>query len=110
MEFALVLPLFVACVAVLFAILSACLTSLSLHDTARNAARVAITADNIETALSEFLQQSSVKATFTENVSTGIISVTAQQPLQLWLLNVPIGIFTLQATSSMMREPPLVLG
>jgi len=86
-------------------VLSACLQVLALNDTARSAVRVAITADNPEQAVDAL----SFGARVTTNAN-GIVTVTVTQPFRLWFLHVPIASLQLHASSSMMREPPVVLG
>jgi Flp pilus assembly protein TadG len=108
-EFALVLPLFVACLVLIASVLSACLQVLALNDTARSAARVAITADSPEQAVDALSFGSRVSARVTTNAN-GIVTVTVAQPFRLWFLHVPIASLQLRASSSMMREPPIVLG
>ena len=103
------LPLFVACLMLIVGVLSACLQVLALNDTARSAVRVAITADNPEQAINALSFGSRVSARVTTNIN-GIVTVTVAQPFRLWFLHVPIASLQLRASSSMMREPPVVLG
>ena len=90
-------------------VLSACLQVLALNDTARTAVRVAVTADNPEQAVDASTFGSHITTHVTTNAN-GVITVTASQPFRLWFLYVPIAQLHLRAWSSMMREPPVVLG
>ena len=108
-EFALVLPLFMFSVLLMFAVLSACLNVLALNDVARSAARVAITAHQPEDAVQAMLQQSTIDSSVIEQPN-GIITVSVSRPFRFWLVDVPVAFVRMRASASMMREPPVVLG
>ena len=108
-EFAHIMPIFIACIALIVGVLSACLQVLSLNDFARSAARVAVTADDAHQAVAAMARPSGVSTSVTEQTD-GIITVTSSQPFRLWFLTLPIARLQLRASCSMMREPPVVLG
>ena len=90
-------------------VLSACLQVLALNDTARSAVRVAITADDPEQAVDAASFGSGVSVRVITKAN-GIVTVTMARPFRLWFLRIPIASLQLRASSSMMREPPVVLG
>jgi Flp pilus assembly pilin Flp len=99
-EFALMAPLVVLCALLLLATLSVCLDTLRLNDIARSAVRSAITSDNPSDAATAIALLSHVSATTTVDGITGLFPLLGR-----WLPSL-----SLHATSTMMREPPLVLG
>ncbi len=107
-EFALVLPLFLFCVAFLFIVTQTCLSVLALNDTARSAVRAAVTADHPTEAVSTLLAESRITSEVNEN-ENGIITVHLAEPFRVWFLSLPIHLIRLRASASMMREPPIVL-
>lgn len=108
-EFALLLPLFVASIVVMVGVLTVCMNQLALSDTARSAVRVAVTADDPPTAVQSLLRNSATSATVNED-SNGIITVEVRRPLRLAFFAMPTQWVQLRASASMMREPPIVLG
>ena len=109
-EFALMAPLVVLCAVLLLATLSVCLDTLRLSDIARNAARSAITSDNPADAVTAIADLSYVSAQTTTDEVTGIITVDITKKKRFPLLGKWLPSLSLHATSSMMREPPMVLG
>ena len=109
-EFALMAPLVVLCALLLLATLSVCLDTLRLNDIARSAVRSAITSDNPSDAATAIALLSHVSATTTVDGITGLITVEASMKKRFPLLGRWLPSLTLHATSTMMREPPLVLG
>ena len=109
-EFALMAPLVVLCAVLLLAILSVCLDTLRLNDIARNAARSAITSDNPADAVTAIADLSYVSAQTTTDEVTGIITVDITKKKRFPLLGKWLPSLSLHATSTMMREPPMVLG
>ena len=109
-EFALMAPLVVLCVLLLLATVSVCLDTLRLNDIARSAVRSAITSDNPAEAATAIALLSHVSATTTVDGVTGLITVDASKKKRFPLLGRWLPSLSLHATSTMMREPPLVLG
>jgi Flp pilus assembly protein TadG len=64
-EFALLLPLFVACIGILVATTALALSSLRLDDTARTAARVASTSNDPQDAVRTFITKTGVDSRVT---------------------------------------------
>ena len=109
-EFALMAPLVVLCAVLLLATLSVCLDTLRLSDIARSAARSAITSDKPSDAATAFADLSHVTAQTTTDEVTGIITVDITKKKRFPLLGKWLPSLSLHATSSMMQEPPMVLG
>ena len=109
-EFALMAPLVVLCALLLLATMSVCLDTLRLNDIARSAVRSAITSDNPSEAATAIALLSHVSATTTVNGVTGLITVEASMKKRFPLLGRWLPSLSLHAKSTMMREPPLVLG
>jgi Flp pilus assembly protein TadG len=109
-EFALMAPLVVLCALLLLATLSVCLDTLRLNDIARSAARSAITSENPSDAATAIAVFSHVAAATTVDDIVGLITVDASMKKRFPLLGRWLPSLTLHATSTMMREPPLVLG
>ncbi len=110
-EFALITPLVVLCALVLLETLSLCLSVLSLNDTARNAVRSAITAQDPASAATAVAQMARVTAKTEVDEVTGFVTVTVHSrhkistlALLRWLPSMSIS-----AQSTMLREPPLIL-
>ena len=109
-EFALVMPLVVACVALLIGTTVTCLQYIALHDTARVAARVASTADNPTTAARHAVRNPNISVTVSEDLALGYLTVTTKRTGGLWWFGkfLPSGVLSQSVT--MMREAPIVLG
>jgi hypothetical protein len=103
-------PVVVLCALLLLATLSVCLDTLRLNDIARSAVRSAITSDNPSDAATAIAGLSQVSATTSVDVVTGLITVDACMKKRFPLLGRWLPSLSLHATSTMMREPPLVLG
>lgn len=108
-EFALMLPIFVASIVFMLGVLSICINQLALNDEARSAVRTASTADNPEEAVHAFLRSNPASFSVRET-DNGIISVEIRQPIRMFFFSLPLGPLQLRASASMMREPPIVLG
>ena len=107
-EFALVLPLFVGCLVLLFGTTVVCLKYLALHDAARTAARAAATSDNPGPAARAAVVDRNVKVSLVE---TGdLITVTAEQRSGVWWFTRFLPAPLLSQSVTMMREAPIVLG
>ena len=109
-EFALMAPLVVLCALLLLATLSVCLDTLRLNDIARSAVRSAITSDNPSDAATAIADLSHVSAITSVDSATGLITVDTSMKKRFPLLGRWLPSLSLHATSTMMREPPLVLG
>jgi Flp pilus assembly protein TadG len=109
-EFALMAPLVVLCAVLLLAILSVCLDNLRLNDIARNAVRSAITSDNPSDAATAIADLSHVSSVTTINESTGFVTVDITMKKRVPIVGQWLPSLSLHGTSTMMREPPQVLG
>lgn len=109
-EFALMAPLVVLCALLLLATLSVCLDTLRLNDIARSAVRSAITSENPSDAATAIAVFSHVSAVTITDESTGLVTVNATMKKRFPLLGRWLPSLSLHAISTMMREPPLVLG
>lgn len=107
-EFALVLPLFVGCLTLLFATTIVCLQYLALHDVARTAARAAVTSENPPVAARAAVPDTRISVTTAENGD--FITVTTRRTSGVWWFSrfLPSPLLTQSVT--MMREAPIVLG
>ncbi len=107
-EFALVLPLFVGCIALLFGSTVVCLQFLALHDAARTAARAAVTSDDPASAARSAVGDTRVTLTVTEEGD--FITVTAERKTGVWWFTRLLPSPLLSQSVTMMREAPIVLG
>lgn len=109
-EFALVLPLFMACTALLVGTTVVCLQFVALHDTARAAARAAATSDRPDAAARAAVTDGSVSITVTQDHARDLVTVTARRSSGVWWFArvLPVGVFSRSVT--MLREAPIVLG
>lgn len=107
-EFALVAPLVVLCATVLVGITVVCLQYIQLHDVARTATRLAITADNPSQAAKDFATSQNFSAVVTDDLATGLVTVTLSRRSRIPLIGRISRIIGLTATSTMMRESPPV--
>jgi len=109
-EFALMTPLVVVCAVLLLATLSVSLDTLRLNDIARNAVRSAITSDNPPDAATVIADLSHVSAATTIDETTGFVTVDITMKKKIPMVGRWLPSLSLHATSTMMREPPQVLG
>lgn len=107
-EFALVAPLVVLCATVLVGITVVCLQYIQLHDVARTATRLAITADNPSQAAKDFATSQNFSAVVTDDLATGLVTVTLSRRSRIPLIGRISRTIGLTATSTMMRESPPV--
>lgn len=107
-EFALVAPLVVVCATVLIGVTVVCLQYIQLHDVARTAARLAVTADNPSQAAKDFAASKNVSAVVTDDLATGLVTVTLSRRSRIPVVGRISRIIGLTATSTMMRESPPV--
>ena len=107
-EFALVLPLYVGCIALLLGTTLVCLQYLSLHDAARTAARAAVTSDDAASAARDAVDNENISLSVTE---TGdLVTVTAERKTGVWWFSRFLPAPLLAQSVTMMREAPIVLG
>jgi Flp pilus assembly protein TadG len=108
-EFALLLPLFIACVAVLISCIGIGLSSLRLADTARVAARTASTSDNPSQAVQTLLQGQGITHTESTDATNQFLTVKLKRNVRVPLLGIPIPMMELSAQSTVMLEGVPVL-
>jgi hypothetical protein len=103
-------PLVVLCAFLLLATLSVCLDTLRINDIARNAVRSAITSDNPQDAATVIAHLSHVSAVTTIDETTGFVTVDITMKKRFPVVGRWLPSLSLHAASTMMREPPQVLG
>lgn len=103
-EFALLLPLFVSCVAVLVASIAVGLASLRLADTARVVARAASTSDNPSQTVESFLTQQEIAHSESLDATNNFLTVSLRQKIRIPLIGIPIPALTLSAESTVILE------
>jgi hypothetical protein len=108
-EFALLLPLFVACIAVLITCIGIGLSSLRLADTARVAARAASTSDNPSQTLQSFLQDQGIAHSESVDATQQFLTVKLTQKMRIPFLGIPIPSVDLSAQSTVLLEGAPVL-
>jgi Flp pilus assembly protein TadG len=108
-EFALLLPLFVACVAVLISCIGIGLSSLRLADTARVAARAASTSDNPSQTVQTLLQGQDITHAESTDTTHQLLTVKLTRNVQVPLLGIPIPLLELSAQSIVLLEGAPVL-
>jgi hypothetical protein len=110
-EFALLLPLFVACIAVLIATTALALSSLRLADTARTAARIASTSNDPQTAVSSYIAKTGVDSRVVLDDQRQFLTVYVSQRIRLPLIGVPIPVVKISSHITVMYEGvPTLLG
>lgn len=110
-EFALLLPFFVACIGVLIATTALALSSLRLSDTARTAARVASTSDDPQAAVKAYNAETGVDARVTLDDQRQFLTVFVAQRIRLPLIGVPIPLVKITSHITVMYEGvPMLLG
>jgi hypothetical protein len=108
-EFALLLPLFIACVAVLMSCIGIGLSSLRLSDTARMSARAASTSDNPSQTVQTLLLGQGITHTESTDATQQFLTVKLTRNIRVPLLGVPIPMMELSAQSTVMLEGAPVL-
>ena len=108
-EFALLLPLFVACFAVLLSAIGLGLSSLRLADMARVAARAASTSDNPSQTLQSFLQDQGIAHSESVDATQQFLTVKLTQKMRIPFLGIPIPNAELSAQSTVLLEGAPVL-
>ncbi len=108
-EFALLLPLFIACVAVLMSCIGIGLSSLRLADTARMSARAASTSDYPSQTVQTLLLGQGITHTESTDSTNQFLTVKLTRKIRVPLLGVPIPMMKLSAQSTVMLEGAPVL-
>jgi hypothetical protein len=103
-EFALLLPLFVACIGVLVATTALALSSLRLADTARTAARVASTSNDPQDAVRTFTTEIGVDSRVTLDHQRQFLNVHLAQRIRLPFIGLPLPLVRLTAQSTVLYE------
>lgn len=111
-EFALVAPLAVMCVMTLVGTVGLCLDINRLDEIARTAVRSAITSDDPSAAASAVARAFRVSASTQVNDRNGLVTVTvtSRRRLPIPMVGHIVPRLTLRGSSTMMQEPPIVLG
>jgi len=110
-EFALLLPLCVACIGVLIAMTALALSSLRLADTARTAARVASTSNDPEDAVRTMTTKTGVDSRVTLDDQRQFLTVYVSQRIRLPLIGLPIPVVRITSHITVMYEGvPMLLG
>ncbi len=113
-EFALIFPLAIACMAFVFVAGAITFDQLSLAEIARTCARAAIVSENPESAAHEIAQRfdRSIRVETITNDEFGFITVRLERSrkLPLFLIQRVAPDILIRASSTMMREPPLLIG
>jgi hypothetical protein len=103
-EFALLLPLFVACIGVLIATTMLALSSLRLADTARTAARIASTSNDPQDAVRTFTTETGVDSRVTLDDQRHFLTVYLTQRIRLPLIGIPIPVVRITSHITVMYE------
>lgn len=111
-EFALVAPLVVYCALVLLGTIGTCLDVVRLNEVARSAARAAITAHDPAAAAGVVADRFSVSARTVVDERYGLVTVTVahRRVVPLPLVGRLLPRLEIVGASTMVREPPVVLG
>jgi Flp pilus assembly protein TadG len=113
-EFALILPLVVACMMCILAAGVMVHDHLALSDLARSATRAAIASDDPHAAAQSVVNANdeSVRTRVVIDGDTGLVrvSLTRQRSLPLWIVGQALPRFTVTATVVMLQEPATVIG
>jgi Flp pilus assembly protein TadG len=103
-EFALLLPLFVSCVAVLVASIAVGLASLRLADTARVVARAASTSDNPSETVKTLLTHQQITHSESFDATNNFLTISLRQRIRIPLIGIPVPALTLSAESTVILE------
>ncbi len=113
-EFALILPLAVACMVFVLAAGLVVYDHLALADLSRSAVRAAVTSDDPASIAAQFVKQidADIRVKTVVNNENGLVHVRLERTRSLPLLFVARTLpkFTIHASAVMMKEPPLVIG
>lgn len=103
-EFALLLPLFVFCIAVLVASIAVGLASLRLTDTARVVARAASTSDDPSQTVDSLLTHQEISHSESLDETNQFLTVSLRQKIHIPLLGIPIPALAIKAQSTVLLE------
>ena len=103
-EFALLLPLFVSCIAVLVASIAVGLASLRLADTARVVARAASTSDNPSETVKTLLTHQQITHSESFDATNNFLTISLRQRIRIPLIGIPVPALTLSAESTVILE------
>jgi hypothetical protein len=103
-EFALLLPLFVACFAVLLSAIDVGFSSLRLADMARVAARTASTSDDPSRTVQMMLQDRNIAHRESLDSTQQFLTVALEQRIRIPIFGIPIPQFSLTAQSTVLLE------
>ena len=113
-EFALILPLIVACMAVVLIAGVLVHDQLALSETARLAARSAIVSDNPSDSAQQVIEtiDSNIEVRTVIDEVTGLVTVSLSKTrkVPLWLFQSVLPTVNLRARAVMAMEPPVVIG
>jgi Flp pilus assembly protein TadG len=108
-EFALLLPLFVSCVAVLCAVVGIGLTSIRLADTARLTARAASTSETPSDVIESMVQTNGISHSESIDASGQFLTVHLTKKIHIPFLGLPIPKVSVSAQSTVLIESVPVL-
>lgn len=103
-EFALLLPLFVSCIALIVASAAIGLSSLRLADTARVVARAASTTEDPSQTVDALLKNQQISHTEFVDESRQFLTVTLRQKIRIPHIGIPIPAITMSAQSTVVIE------
>ena len=103
-EFALLLPLYVACIALLISSTAIGLTSVRLADTARTAARVASTAENPRSAVDSYISGPGINDDVSFDESQTFLTVHLTKKIRIPIVGLALPIVKLTAQSTVLYE------
>lgn len=103
-EFALLLPLFLSCIALVIASAAVGLSSIRLADTTRVVARAASTAEDPSQTVEGLLRNRRISHAEFLDESRQFLTVTLRQKLRIPLIGIPIPIVSLSAQSTVVVE------
>lgn len=103
-EFALLLPLYVFCLALIAASAAVGLSSLRLSDTARVVARAASTADNPSQTVEGLLTNQPISHSESLDETHQFLTVTLRQKIRIPIIGIPIPVVLLSAHSTVTVE------
>ncbi len=108
-EFALLLPLFIFCVAMLCAVIGIGLTSIRLADTARLAARAASTSENPSHVVESILNANEISHSESIDATGQFLTVHLTEKIHIPLIGIPIPKVSVSAQSTVLIEAVPVL-